>query len=178
MRRIYEEFLDGYGTFQIAKRLTSENVPTAHGGKEWGASHIQRVLTNEKMQGDTKCQKTYNADYLTKRRVKNKGELPQYYFENTHTAIIDKNTWECVQLELERQKQYCRDHHISTYHRSNEKHLLSARIICATCGCTYMLLESRRIDEEGRKLSNFYAPLRPNAISMKFQDCKIIREWS
>jgi site-specific DNA recombinase len=151
VRRIYQEFLDGYGTFQIARRLTAENVPTAHGGKEWCASHILKVLTNEKMKGDTRCQKTYNADYLTKRRVKNKGDLPQYYYEDTHPAIIDKETWELVQLELERQKRYCQDHHISTYHRSNEKHPLSAKIICSTCGCTYMLLESKKIGEEGQK---------------------------
>lgn len=151
VRRIYQEFLDGYGTFQIARRLTAENVPTAHGGKEWCASHILKVLTNEKMKGDTRCQKTYNADYLTKRRVKNKGDLPQYYYEDTHPAIIDKETWELVQLELERQKRYCQDHHISTYHRSNEKHPLSAKIICSTCGCTYMLLGSKRKGEEEKK---------------------------
>jgi DNA invertase Pin-like site-specific DNA recombinase len=151
VRRIYQEFLDGYGTFQIARRLTAENVPMSHGGKEWCASHILKVLTNEKMKGDTKCQKTYNADYLTKRRVKNKGELPQYYYEDTHPGIIDKETWELVQLELKRQKRYCRDHHISTYHRNSEQHPLSARIICSTCGCTYMLLESKKIGEEGQK---------------------------
>ncbi len=151
VRRIYQEFLDGYGTFQIARRLTAENVPMAHGGKERCASHILKVLTNEKMKGDTKCQKTYNADYLTKKRVKNKGELPQFYYENTHPAIIDKGTWELVRLELERRKRYCRDHHISTYHRSSEKHPLSARIICSTCGCTYMLKGSKRKGEEGKK---------------------------
>ena len=151
VRRIYQEFLDGYGAFQIAKRLTRECIPMAYGGKQWCPTHIRKVLTNEKMKGDTKCQKTYNADYLTKRRVKNNGELPQYYFEDTHPAIIDKQMWECVQLELERQKRSCQDHHISTYHRSNEKHPLSAKITCQTCGCTYMLLESKRIGEEGRK---------------------------
>lgn len=88
----------------------------AFGGKEWCASHIKKVLTNEKMKGDTRFQKTYNADYLTKRRAKNRGELPQYYIEGSHPGIIDRDTWECVQLELDRQKRYCQDHHISTYH--------------------------------------------------------------
>ncbi len=61
-------------------------------------SHIKKVLTNEKMKGDIKCQKTYNTDFITKKRMKNKGELPQHYFEDTRPAIIDKDTWECVQL--------------------------------------------------------------------------------
>lgn len=151
VKRIYQEFLDGYGTFQIARRLTDEKVPMAFGGKEWCASHIKKVLTNEKIKGDTRFQKTYNADYLTKRRAKNNGELPQYYIQGSHPGIIDRDTWECVQLELERQRRYCQDHHISTYHRSNEKHPLSARITCSTCGCTYVLIGSKKKGEEGTK---------------------------
>ena len=151
VRRIYQDFLDGYGTFQIARRLTDEKVPMAYGGKEWCASHIKKVLTNEKMKGDTRFQKTYNADYLTKRRAKNRGELPQYYMEGTHPGIIDRDMWECVQLELARQKRYCQDHHISTYHWSNEKHPLSARITCSTCGCTFMQIKSKKKGEEGKK---------------------------
>jgi DNA invertase Pin-like site-specific DNA recombinase len=88
VRRIYREFLDGYGTFQIARHLTSEKIPMAYGGKAWCASHIRKVLTNEKIKGDTKFQKTYNADYLTKKRVENNGELPQYYIEGTHPGCF------------------------------------------------------------------------------------------
>jgi len=151
VRRIYQEFLGGYGTYQIARRLTAEKVPMAYGGKEWCASHIKKVLTNEKFKGDTRFQKTFNADYLTKRRVKNKGELPQYYMEGTHPGIIDRDTWEIVQLELARQKRYCQDHHISTYHWSSEKHPLSAKITCSTCGCTFMQIKSKKKGEEGQK---------------------------
>jgi len=151
VKRIYQEFLDGYGTCQIAKHLTNDKLPMVYGGKEWCPSHILRVLTNEKMKGDIRFQKTYTADYLTKKRAKNKGELPQYYIQGSHPGIIDGDTWECVQLELERQRRYCRDHYISTYHRSNEKHPLSARIICSTCGSTYMLIGSKRKGEEGKK---------------------------
>ena len=151
VRRIYQEFLDGYGTFQIAKRLSEEKIPTTYDGKEWCASHIRKVLTNEKMKGDTLCQKTYNKDYLTKKRTRNTGVLPQYYYESTHPAIIEKEIWECVQLELVRQKKYCIDHKISTFHRNNPENPLSAKIICPVCGSTYVLLESKRVGEEGRK---------------------------
>lgn len=47
VRRIYQDFLNGFGTFQIAKTLTKERIPMAYGGKEWCAAHIQKVLTNE-----------------------------------------------------------------------------------------------------------------------------------
>ena len=151
VRRIYQEFLDGYGTFQIAKRLTEENIPRAFDGKEWCASHIRKVLTNEKMKGDTLCQKTYNTDYLTKKRAKNTGELLQYYYKNTHPAIIKKEIWECVQLEFERQKKYCIEHKISSFHRNNPENPLSAKIICSVCGSTFVLQESKRVGEKGRK---------------------------
>ena len=59
--------------------------------------------------------------------------------------------WECVRLELQRQEHYCHKHHICKYHNSNEEHPLSARITCATCGCSFMLLESKRVGEGGRK---------------------------
>ena len=61
VKRIYKMFLDGHGTHQIACILTKENVPMAYGGKEWCASHIKKVLTNEKYMGDTLFQKTFNT---------------------------------------------------------------------------------------------------------------------
>ena len=96
-------------------------------------------------------QKTYNTNHLTKNRVKNNGEIFKYYLENSHPAIIDKVTWECVRLELERQERYCQDHRIYKYHNSSKEHPLSARITCSVCGSTYMLLSSKRKGEEGRK---------------------------
>ena len=54
VKRIYREFLEGYGTHQIAMRLTEENVPMTYRGKKWCGSHIKRVLTNEKHKDDIK----------------------------------------------------------------------------------------------------------------------------
>jgi hypothetical protein len=82
----------------------------AFGGKEWCADHIKKVLTNEKFKGDTLFSKTFNADPLTKRRVKNTGQLPQCYLEDTHPLIIDKRTWELVQLEFQRQERFVLEH--------------------------------------------------------------------
>jgi len=151
VRRIYREFLDGYGTYQIAARLTRENVPMAHGGKEWCASHIRKVLVNEKMKGDTLFQKTFNADPLTKHRVKNNGELPQLYLEDTHPGIVDKNTWECVQMEFSRQAQYCEEHYISKFYNNSRYYPLSSKITCGSCGNTFMQLESSRMEDGSRR---------------------------
>ena len=148
VKRIYKEFLDGYGTHQIASKLTKEKVPMTFGGKGWCPSHIKRVLTNEKYKGDFRFQKTYNISYLTKKRAKNEGELPQYYLENTHPAIIDKEIWQLVQLEFKRQEEYKEKHHLinSTYHNNN-KYPFAGRVICGTCGYTYMQMT----DDDGSK---------------------------
>lgn len=150
VRRIYQAFLDGFGTYQIASILTTEQVPTACGGKEWCASHIQKVLTNEKYQGDTRFQKTYNADYLTKRRAKNNGELPQYYLQDTHPAIIDRLTWLLVQLEFERQKEFIKVHFMRIYQHKTVNPLCG-KIICKECGHLLQMRQSKRKDNYGNK---------------------------
>jgi site-specific DNA recombinase len=37
------------------------------------------------------------VDFLTKKKVKNNGEAPQYCLEDSHPAIIDKEMWEAAQ---------------------------------------------------------------------------------
>lgn len=170
VRRIYQAFLDGFGTYQIAKVLTKEQVPMAFGGKEWCLSHIQKVLTNEKYQGDTRFQKTYNADYLTKRRAKNNGELPQYYLQDTHPPIIDRLTWSLVQLEFERQKQFVDAHYMDKYHYASSEYPLSGKIFCHECGHAMVMRESKRRVDLGqnywvckRYKAGRYRPAGPDA---------------
>ena len=82
------------------------------------------------------------------KRAKNKGELPQYYSEDSHPAIIDKTTWELVQLEFERQKDYCQDHQIKgRYHSNQDQFPFSGRVTCGVCGSTY----TQMIDDDGNK---------------------------
>lgn len=50
--------------------------------------------------GDALLQKTVTTDFLTKKRVKNTGVLPQYYVEDDHEAIIPKELFMQVQEEL------------------------------------------------------------------------------
>ncbi|WP_332310691.1 recombinase family protein [Alkalibacter mobilis] len=138
VRRIYQDFLDGWGTYQIASKLTEENVPMAFGGKGWCADHVKKVLINEKYKGDTRFQKTYNADFITKRRVTNKGELPQYYLKDSHPAIIDENLWELVQLEIKRQKSYCDKYHLKTRYHNEQGFLFTGKIICGVCNNTFV----------------------------------------
>ena len=63
---------------------------------------------------DVQCRLSYKA------RVKNNGDLPRFYYEDTHPAIIDKNTWECVQLEFERQDEFIKEHRMNKYHQHSK----------------------------------------------------------
>ena len=51
-------------------------------------------------------------DFLTKKRVENNGEVPQYYVEDSHPAIIDKDTWEAVHIKIKRRKKFSEEHGI------------------------------------------------------------------
>jgi hypothetical protein len=50
------------------------------------------MLSNEKYKGDALLQKTYTVDFLSKKRVVNKGEVPRYYVEDSHPPIMIKKS--------------------------------------------------------------------------------------
>ena len=63
---------------------------------------MRQLIFNEVYAGDIRRQKCYMADPITKTKVKNCGELPQYYMADCHEAIIDRETYAKVQAEMER----------------------------------------------------------------------------
>ena len=89
IRRIYEEFLGGRNPQEIAKGLEEDKVPGCQGQTKWYATTVIGILKNEKHMGDALLQKTYTADFLTKKQVKNNGEITQVYVEGSHKGIID-----------------------------------------------------------------------------------------
>lgn len=100
VRKIYHLFLSGKSISNIAKYLTRHNIPTPRKKRVWTATSVKNILKNEKYKGDALLQKTYTEDYLTKRRRKNTGELPQYYVKNSHPAIIPRKVFDEVQKRL------------------------------------------------------------------------------
>ena len=95
------------------------------------------MLRNEKYMGDAILQKSYTADFLSKRRVMNDGSVQMYHIEEDHEPIVDIETWEAVQAELERRAQYCKDHFTNAYGQMSEKNPFYAKIICGNCGNIY-----------------------------------------
>ena len=58
------------------------------------------MLRNEKYIGNLLLQKSFIADHLSKKKVKNTGQLPQYLVENHHEPIIDRDIFDAVQIEI------------------------------------------------------------------------------
>ncbi len=104
VRRIYRDFISGMAASRIAKTLTKEGVPTPGGRKKWQISVIESILSNEKYKGDALLQKKFTVDFLTKKMKVNEGEVPQFYVEGSHPAIVDPAEWDLVQKELARRK--------------------------------------------------------------------------
>ena len=138
VRRVYQMYLDGFGFYQIADKLNADGIDTVW-NKKWTGTGISKMLKNEKYKGDVRTSKSYSADHLTGRKVINHGEVPSLYYKNTHPAIIDREIWDCVQLEHQRQIEYCREHGIAGLNNHTEQFPLVGRVICAECGGAYRI---------------------------------------
>jgi len=131
VKRIYREFLDGKSASQIAKDLEADGVSNWNGKVKWYDGSIKKMLSNEKYKGEALRQKTYTVDFLSKKRAENTGQVPQYYVSESHPAIIDKDMWEAVQLEIERRQLYATEHGMGYGAGDNP---FAGRVICGTCG--------------------------------------------
>lgn len=133
VRRVFKEFMDGVNPDVISKRLNDENVPGCMGEARWSCSTIWGILSNEKYMGDAILQKTYTSDFLTKKTEKNTGQVTQYYVENDHEAIIEKDYWTAVQMEIQRRKDFMEAYGLRTMGRYTDEQPFSSRVICGTC---------------------------------------------
>ena len=105
VRMIFCDYLSGMGKNAIANKLHEMGVPTKGGGM-WTAWSIRRILRNEKYCGDILFQKSFRENHITKRKIENKGQLPQYYAEEAHEPIISKEVFLAVQEQLRLQQDY------------------------------------------------------------------------
>ena len=126
VRNIYRWFMEGKTPTGIARTLTEQGVPTPAGKEQWCSSTVKSILTNEKYNGSALLQKRFTVDFLTKKSKVNEGEVPQYYIEESHPAIIEPEEFELVQAELLRRQNLRRQY--------NEKSVFAARLVCGDCG--------------------------------------------
>ena len=120
-------------TDKIAAGLERDGILTGAGNPRWHTSTVAKILRNEKYMGDALLQKTYTVDYLSKKRIKNNGIMPQYYVENDHEAIIPKEIFMRVQDELVRRR-LVKVSPNGRKHGFSSNHVFSQMIVCGECG--------------------------------------------
>ena len=131
VKRIFREYLGGLGATAIMKGLNEDGILTRL-GKPWRIEGVLKILRNYNYTGNLILQKTYRENHLTKRKMQNNGEYPQYHAVDTHEAIIDLATFEAVQEELAR-----RTEHYSGKKPSTVTYPFTRLIVCANCGKHY-----------------------------------------
>lgn len=136
VRRIYQEYLQGLSMDKIAAGLEADGILTGAGKTKWYTSTINKILRNEKYIGDALLQKTYTTDFLTKKRIKNNGTVPQYYVEGDHEAIIPKDIFLLVQEELIRRRVVHTSEN-GKRHCYSCKHCFAQIVFCGECGEFY-----------------------------------------
>jgi len=128
VRLIYALFLEGLMPSGVAKRLEAIRILSPAGKQRWQPGTVESILTNEKYKGDALLQKTFCVDFLTKKMKRNEGELPQYYVEQSHPAIVSPEVFDEVQQELKRRRE-------ARY--IGRSGCFSSKIICGECGSYY-----------------------------------------
>ncbi|QLL70459.1 recombinase family protein [Lactobacillus sp. 3B(2020)] len=149
VKRIYYEYLEGYSCKQIARRLTTDGIPNGAGNTKWGDSNIASILKNEKYIGDALLQKSYTIDFLTKKRIRNQGIMPQYYIKDDHEAIIPKDLFRRVQEERKRRRAGIKVPCGKTRHYNNRT-CFSLKVFCGRCGDIYHRVAYNYSDENGQ----------------------------
>ena len=152
VRRIFELCAQGMGPTNIGNVLRDEKIfkPTIRRYHEqgiygtvtdtdkpygWTAETIGRILKNEVYLGHTINCRTRVISYKDKRQV----DVPkneQYRFENTHEAIIDKETWDAVQKVREGKRRRNNMGAIDKY---------SGLLYCADCGSKLYFVRGKSI---------------------------------
>ena len=131
VRLIFESYLQGMGLVSIAKLLNAQSR-TSRYGRPWGKSSIMRVLRNSTYTGNLLLQKTYSENHLTKRTRQNNGELPKYYIEDAHEAIIPLRQFNAVQEEIQRRA----EKHYNP-NATKKQYPFTGKLVCAGCGKHY-----------------------------------------
>ena len=142
VKRIFQNFLDGKSRLETEREFAAERITTRE-GKRWVDSNIKSILCNITYTGNLLLQKEFMSDPITKKRKKNRGELPQYYVPNIHEAIIDKETFDFVQAEMARRRELG-----PLANKALNTSFLTGKIKCAFCGQSY--IHSQRLNRAKR----------------------------
>ena len=130
VREVFRRALEGESLTSLAIDLNRRGFTGVLGGK-WNSMRIREMLSNEKYLGNALLQKQYRNNHLEKKEIPNRGELPQYYAEGTHEAIIDQATFDAAQELLTGITEN------SPVKRPRRRSAFTSMITCTVCGRNY-----------------------------------------
>lgn len=125
VRWMFQMYLEGVSFRVIAESMNNAGIRTTL-GNDFQEASVRQLIFNEVYAGDLRRQKCYMADPIAKTKVKNCGELPQYYMTDCHEAIIDRETYAKVQAEMERRAGLV-----------NPTYPFTGKIKCGVCGMNF-----------------------------------------
>ena len=164
VRRIFRLTIDGKGPYDIARILFDNKVetPAVYWGKQnrgiwkskeeypnpynWSGYIVGSILSKPEYMGDTVNFRSHKASYKDKHSVKNPKD-EWLIFENTHEAIVDRETWELAQKLRKTPKR------IDTIGIANP---FTGLLYCADCGEKMYNHRSRGNAEKGHYPSDFF----------------------
>lgn len=143
VKLIYDNFLNGLSAETTEKQLEAMEVKS-YKGCHFSNSSIRQILGNITYTGNLLFQKEYIVDPISKKSKINRGELPQYWVENTHEAIIPMEVYQAVQAEKARRRELG-----ALANWSINTSCFTSKIKCGCCGKSY-----QRSNRKGRKDPN------------------------
>ena len=131
VKMIFDDFLNGLSAESTEKKLEEMGIKS-YKGKHFSNSSIRQILSNVTYTGNLLFQKEYVQDPITGKSKINRGELPQYWVENTHEAIIPMEVYQAVQDERKRRRE------LGVFANwSINTTCFTSRIKCSKCGMSY-----------------------------------------
>ncbi len=141
VKLIFKSCLSGLGYIAIMKMLNEKGIPTRF-GNAWSKNSVVRVLSNYAYTGNLLLQQTYRENHLTKRTLRNNGELPKYHILDSHEPIISLADFNAVQDEMKR-----RAEKHNRPGRKKNTYPFTGKIVCSSCGKHYR----RKVTKSGVK---------------------------
>ncbi len=139
VQELYTRYLTGASLRELKDWLENGNHPTVAGSTTWSISTVKGILTNEKYCGDVLLQKTFRTDVISKKVIKNVGQMAQYYMPDHHEAIVSREQYNAVKAEMARRSALRSPSKTAVTGRScyTSKYALSDRLVCGECGTLY-----------------------------------------
>lgn len=164
VRRIFRLTIEGKGPYDIARILFDDKVetPAVHFARQnrglwksrkefpnpynWDGNVVGQILSKPEYMGDTVNFRSHKKSYKDKSSVRNPKE-DWLIFEDTHEAIVDRETWELAQKLRKTPRRH------DTFGEANP---LTGLVFCADCGAKMLNHRSRGGTENNRYPSDFY----------------------